>query len=134
LEALRVRRFAGLLVKAFDPRAALPLSTAAFHIMLALAEADSHGYTIGKQIEAQTGGAVRLGPATLYRTIKQLLVDGWITEVTRDEESGDDERRRYYRLTPHGRRIAEAEAHRLEDLVNIARSRRLLPSLALGQA
>jgi DNA-binding PadR family transcriptional regulator len=113
-------------------RSPLPLSTAAFHIMLALAEAESHGYTIGKQVELQTGGAVRLGPATLYRTIKQLVVDGWIAEVAHDAEHGDDERRRYYRLTPHGRRIAEAEARRLEDLVKIARSRQLLPSIALA--
>jgi len=101
--------------------------------MLAIADGDRHGYGIGKEIEAQTGGAVRLGPATLYRTIKQLVIDGFIAEISRDreQESDDDERRRYYRLTPHGREIAAAEARRLADLVVVARARRLLPAASL---
>jgi DNA-binding PadR family transcriptional regulator len=112
-----------------DPRSALPLSLASFHIMLAIADTDRHGYSIGKEIDAQTGGAVRLGPATLYRTLKQLVTDGWIAETSPDRDSEpDDERRRYYRLTPHGRRIAEAEARRLADLVIVARARHLLPA------
>jgi DNA-binding PadR family transcriptional regulator len=115
-------------VSAGDVHDALPLSTASFHILLALADGDSHGYTIGKDVDAQTHGAVKLGPTTLYRTIKQLLADGWITEITGKVEPGDDERRRYYRLTPRGRRIAEAEARRLAELVTVARARRLLPA------
>jgi DNA-binding PadR family transcriptional regulator len=116
---------------AADPRAALPLSTAAFHIMLAVADADRHGYSIGKEIEAQTSGAVKLGPATLYRTIKQLVTDGWIAEIDHEPAEGDDERRRYYRLTSQGRRIAQAEAQRLAELVVVARARNLLPAGAL---
>lgn len=116
-----------------EQRGTAPLSTAAFHIMLAIADGERHGYGIGKEIEAQTAGAVRLGPATLYRTIKQLVTDGFITEISRDreQESDDDERRRYYRLTPRGRAMAEAEARRLAELVVVARARRLLPAGAL---
>ena len=114
-----------------EPRGAAPLSTGTFHIMLAIADGDRHGYGIGKEIEAQTGGTVRLGPATLYRTIKQLVIDGFIAEISRELEFDDDERRRYYRLTPHGRAMAEAEARRLADLVVVARARHLLPAASL---
>ncbi len=111
-----------------DIRDALPLSAATFHILLALAGGERHGYGIIKEVEAQTDGTVKLGPGTLYRLVKQLQSDGWIAEVASDDD--DDERRRYYRLSPRGRRIAQAEAQRLEELVRVARSRRLLPSLA----
>ena len=104
--------------------AAPPLSPSAFHILLALADGDRHGYAIAKEVEDATLGSVLLGPATLYRTIKQLLADGWIAEI-----DGDDERRRIYRLTPRGRRVAQAEALRLERVVRMARERRLLPAL-----
>ncbi len=114
-----------------DPRAALPLSSAAFYILLALADGDRHGYSISKEVEAHTDGAVKLGPGTLYRVIKQMLADGWIDEV-RAAAGDDDERRRNYRLTPWGRRIAEAEARRLADLVMLARTRHLLPANALA--
>ena len=118
---------------ATDPRAALPLSNAAFAILLALADGDRHGYGVSKEVEAQTDGAVTLGPGTLYRVIKQLLSDGWIAEV-RDPAGDDDERRRTYRLTPWGRRIAEAEARRLADLVIVARTRHLLPANVFAPA
>lgn len=108
-----------------DPAALLPLGTAAFHILLALAEGDRHGYSISKEVENSTGGAETLGPGTLYRQLKQMLADGWIAETAGDHE---DPRRRNYRLTPWGRRIAQAEAARLESLVRLARSRRLLPA------
>ena len=98
----------------------------AFHILLALADGERHGYSITKEVEEETGGEVRLGPGTLYRMLKQLLDDEWIVEVERDDEA--DPRRRYYRLTPRGRRIAQSEAARLANLVRLARSRRLLPS------
>ncbi len=110
-----------------DPRSALPLSTAAFYILLALADGERHGYSISKEVDAHTAGAVKLGPGTLYRVIKQMLADGWIAEAAASA-AGDDERRRNYRLTPWGRQIAEAEARRLADLVLVARSRRLLPA------
>lgn len=102
----------------------LPLSTSGFHILLALADGERHGYAIAKEVDDATRGAISLGPATLYRTIKQFLADGWIAEV-----GGDDDRRRVYRLTPRGRRIAQAEAERLEAVVRVARERRLLPAL-----
>ena len=82
-----------------------------------------------KEVEAHTAGTVKLGPGTLYRVIKQLLADGWIAEL---DDVSDDERRRYYRLTPRGRAVAVAEAERLDELVSIARQRRLLPALGLG--
>jgi DNA-binding PadR family transcriptional regulator len=118
-------------IPASDPRSALPLSTAAFSILLALAEGDRHGYSISKEVDAQTAGAVKLGPGTLYRVIKQMLADGWIGEAPAADVD-DDERRRNYRLTPWGRRIAEAEARRLADLVLVARERRLLPANAFA--
>jgi len=117
---------------AFDPRSALPLGAATFYILLALAGGERHGYAIAKEVEEQTAGTIRLGPGTLYRLIKQLTVDGWIAETGAAAADDDRERRRTYRLTPRGRRIAQAEAERLDDLVAMARARRLLPVRALG--
>lgn len=109
-----------------DPKMLLPLSPSAFYILLALAEEERHGYSIAKEVEDATGGSVSLGPGTLYRLIKQMVTDGWIVEV--DRVDSDDPRRRYYRLTPRGRRIARAEAERLADAVRTARTRNLLPA------
>jgi DNA-binding PadR family transcriptional regulator len=108
---------------------ATPLSTATFHILLALAGGDRHGYAIGKEVEEQTGGVVKLGPGTLYRILKQLIDDAWIAEVRSHDDESD--RRRTYRLTARGRSMAQAEARRLDRLVSVARARRLLPSLAV---
>lgn len=106
-----------------DPRGLLPLSPLAFHMLVALADTPRHGYSISKEVETLTDGAIKLGPGTLYRLIKEMLADGWIAEAA----GGDaDPRRKYYRLTPWGRRIAQAEAERLDDLLRVARSRRLL--------
>ena len=105
----------------------LPLGVASFHILLALADGDRHGYGIIKEVDATTEGAIKLGPGTLYRVIKQMLTDGWIEEI-----DASDERRRTYRLTRWGTRIATAEATRLDELVRLARRRRLLPALAPG--
>jgi DNA-binding PadR family transcriptional regulator len=109
-----------------DLAALLPLGARPFHILLALADGERHGYSISKEIEEETHGAIRLGPGTLYGLLKQMLDDGWI-EAARSAPD-DDPRRRYYRLTTWGRRIAQAEAERLADLVRVARSRRLLPA------
>lgn len=98
----------------------------AFHILLSLAEAPRHGYSIIKEVEEETAGAVRLGPGTLYRMLRQLLDDAWISEVDKSDEA--DPRRRYYRLTPRGKKVAQEEAARLANLVRLARARRLLPA------
>ena len=110
-----------------DPEELLPLSPAVFHVLLALADAERHGYGIIKEVEARTDGRVRLGPGTLYGSIKRMLEEGLIEESDeRPDASLDDERRRYYRLTGFGRRVASAEAERLSGLVDAARAKRLL--------
>lgn len=107
-----------------DISAFLPLSTAVFHVMVALADEDRHGYAIIKDVAARTNGAERLGAGTLYAILKRLLDDGLIAEV-QGEDASDDQRRRYYRLTPLGRRVARAEVERLERASAMARSTRL---------
>jgi DNA-binding PadR family transcriptional regulator len=110
-----------------DPQTLLPLTPAVFHILLALAEGERHGYAIMRAIAEHSGGAVRLGPGTLYRSIKAMLSDGLIVEASeRPDPELDDERRRYYRLTPFGQRVAQAEALRLAQLVRLAQSKRLV--------
>ena len=110
-----------------DPEELLPLSPAVFHVLLALADAERHGYGIIKEVEARTDGRVRLGPGTLYGSIKRMLEEGLIEESDERPDSAlDDERRRYYRLTGFGRRVASAEAERLDGLVAAARAKRLL--------
>jgi DNA-binding PadR family transcriptional regulator len=108
-----------------DPSSLLPLMPSAFHILLALAEGESHGYAIARTVEQSTGGAVRLGTGTLYRQLKQMAADGWIVDTRADDDALG---RRFYRLTPWGRRIAQAEAVRLESLVRLARACKLLPA------
>jgi len=103
-----------------------PLPSAAFHILLALADRDRHGYGIMQQVAEQTGGSVRLGPGTLYGSIKTLLEARLIEEL--DDGPGETpgaERRRYYRLTGAGRKLAVAEADRLAGLLRVARSKRI---------
>ena len=110
-----------------DPQSLLPLTPAMFHVLVALADGEIHGYAIMKSVEELTGGAVRLSTGTLYGIIKRLLNDGLITELrARPATPNDDERRRYYRLTTKGRDVAATEAQRLAKVVEIARSRRLL--------
>jgi DNA-binding PadR family transcriptional regulator len=111
-----------------DPHRFLPLTPAVFHIMLALAGGQGHGYGIMLEVERLTSGRLNLGPGTLYRSIQRMLIDGLIEETTDDNDSAeDDERRRYYRLTRLGLDVAREEARRLETLVNAARKRELLP-------
>ena len=98
-----------------------------FHVLLALASEERHGYAILQEIAALTGGDMQLEPGTLYRALHRMLTDGWVVESTRRPAADlDDERRRYYRLTPAGRRVAAAEAARLQRLVTVARAHRLL--------
>jgi DNA-binding PadR family transcriptional regulator len=101
---------------------------AVLHILVSLADADRHGYAIMQEVAARTDGAVRLGPGTLYGSIKRMLHDGLIEE--RDERrdaAGDDVRRRYYRITPRGRTLAREEIGRLATLVRRARAAGLAP-------
>jgi DNA-binding PadR family transcriptional regulator len=106
----------------------LALTPAMFHILLALADAERHGYAIMQEVATHSGGALRLGPGTLYGSIKRLLADGLIAEsVERPDPALDDERRRYYRLTSAGRQAVADEAQRLAELVDVARAKRLLP-------
>lgn len=119
-----------------SPEAFLPLTEAAFHILLALADGEHHGYGIMQDIAQRTNGAMRMGPGTLYGSIKRMLADGLIEAVDeRPDPELDDERRRYYRLTDLGQRVALAEARRLEQLVQLARVKKLLPgSESIGGA
>lgn len=110
-----------------DPEALLPLTPAVFHILLALVDRERHGYGIMQEISARTDGKMKMGPGTLYGSIKRMQADGLIEESgMRPDPALDDERRRYYRLTPFGLKVTQAEAQRLEQLVNVARSKRLL--------
>ena len=103
-----------------------PLTPAVFHILLALADGDKHGYAIMKDVEDQTTGGIKLGPGTLYGTIKRLLAADLIVEVDeRPDPELDDERRRYYRLTAQGRKLAVEENQRLTQAVKVARTKRL---------
>ena len=106
----------------------LPLSEAALHILMALAEDDRHGYAIIQDVAGRTRGEVRRGPGTLYRSIQRMLEQGLIEE-TRERPAAelDDERRRYYRITPFGKAAARAEARRLAGLVRLARASGLAP-------
>jgi DNA-binding PadR family transcriptional regulator len=110
-----------------------PLTPAMFHVLLALAGDDLHGYAILKEVELRTAGEVKLSTGTLYGIIKRLLNDGLIVELRRRPASDDDERRRYYRLTAKGRELAAVEAERLEKVVELARARRLLGSAPLSR-
>jgi DNA-binding PadR family transcriptional regulator len=116
-----------------DPEALLPLTPAVFNILLALADGERHGYSIMQEILRQTQSKLRIGPTTLYRSIKHLLEDGLIVESDeRPDPEFDDERRRYYRLTALGQCVAAAEMSRLEQALAVARSKLLLRGL--GQA
>jgi len=116
-----------------DPSALLPLTPAMFHVLLALAGEERHGYAIIKDVEARTDRRVRLSAGTLYGIVKRLLADGLIEESRRrPPASEDDERRRYYRMTAFGRKVLVAEVERLERAVELARATRGLRSAALS--
>jgi DNA-binding PadR family transcriptional regulator len=114
-------------VKREKPESYLPMTEAAFHVLLALADGEKHGYAIKKEVSRRTGDKVRLGPGTLYGIIKRLLLDGMVIESDgRPDPALDDERRRYYRLTRLGEQVAIAEANRMQDLIDTARAKKLL--------
>ena len=110
-----------------DPLEFGPLPSAAFHILVALADGDRHGYAIMQEVSERTGGRTRLNPGTLYTTIGRLLEQGLIEELGARPGGRDDERRRYYRLTRTGRRVAERELARLGDMVAFGRKAGLAP-------
>jgi DNA-binding PadR family transcriptional regulator len=114
-----------------DARSFLPLPTATFHILVALSDADRHGYAIMQEVAQRTGGRTKLNPGTLYTTIQRLLNNELIEEIDeRGDPEEDDERRRYYRLTGLGREVARLELARLSELVALGRHARLAPKRA----
>jgi len=112
-----------------DPADLLPLSPQVFHILAALAGGDQHGYGIMQEVASRTAGKLRLSPGTLYGSVKRMLEHGLIVELSTRERPAedDDERRRYYRLTVLGRKVAKAEAARLAELLDQARAYGLAP-------
>ena len=110
-----------------DLRERLPLSPAAFSILLALKDGDKHGYAILREVSLGSDGALKLLPGTLYNLLKRMLEDGWIEELSeRPDPLLDDERRRYYRLTGIGEKIAKLEAERLAGWVRLAQKHGML--------
>jgi DNA-binding PadR family transcriptional regulator len=110
------------------PNSLLPLPPAVFHILIALADRDRHGYSIMQDVASRTEGKVQLSAGTLYSAIRRMLEQGLIEELAESPDpSSTDERRRYYRLTRFGRRVAAAEVARLNALVQQARATGLVP-------
>ena len=109
----------------------LPLPPATFHILVALADEDRHGYAVIKDVEARTGGSLKLSAGTLYRSVDRMVQQGLIREISSPlARNMDDERRRYYRITPFGREVAMAEARRLAQMLDLARAKGLAPRKA----
>jgi DNA-binding PadR family transcriptional regulator len=117
--------------KSVPPEGFLPLPAATFHILMAVAEEDRHGYAIIQDVAARTGGELKLSAGTLYRSIQRMLEQGLISETReRPAPDLDDERRRYYRITPLGTAVAKAEATRMAKLVKWARGLGFAPEKA----
>jgi len=109
----------------------LPLPVATFHILVAVADQDRHGYAIMQDVATRTNGALKLSPGTLYGSIRRMLDEGLIVELSdRQRPDEDDERRRYYRITAFGRAVAQAEAARLATLLRQAKAAGLVPGRA----
>lgn len=104
-----------------EPTSFLPLPQAQFHVLVALTEGDKHGYAIMQAVERSSNGIVRMGPATLYGTLKRLVEQGFAEELPYRPAPGDDQRRRYYRLSGLGQQVCAAEADRLASLVRVTR-------------
>jgi DNA-binding PadR family transcriptional regulator len=110
-----------------DPESLLPLTPAVFHVLLALAGGERHGYAIMQEVAGSTNGQIKMGPGTLYGTVKRLLEAHLIEESDeRPDPHLDDERRRYYRLTGVGEQVVKAEARRYAETVEIARGKKLI--------
>ncbi len=119
-----------------QPTSFLPLTPAVFHLLLALSDADRHGYGIAKEVADRTGGRVRLGPGTIYGTLNRMREAGLVEErqTAAGADRGGDDRRRYYRITLLGRAVARAEASRLLELVDMARDKALIAKRRPRQA
>jgi DNA-binding PadR family transcriptional regulator len=114
-----------------EPASLLPLPPATFHILMSVAEDDRHGYAIIQDVAARTDGDLKLSAGTLYRSIQRMLEQGLLVETReRPSPEEDDERRRYYRITPYGASVARAEARRLTQLVKLARESGFAPGRA----
>ena len=111
-----------------SPEELTPLAPQVFHILVSLADRDQHGYAIMQDVAARTNGRIRMSAGTLYGSIQRMQEQGLIEEVRHHRSEGEDERRRYYRLTKFGRRVASAEASRLEEALRQARATGILPS------
>ena len=112
-----------------DPQTFLPLPQAQFHVLVALTEGERHGYAIMQAVEESSAGVVRMGPATLYGTLKKLVDQSLAEELAHRPDPDDDQRRRYYRMTGLGQQVCTAEANRLSSLVRITRAN-LRPGIA----
>ena len=116
-----------------EPESLIPLTPAVFHILLALADGEKHGYAIMQEVEAISSDQIKMGPGTLYGSIKRMIAIGLIEEVDeRPDPNMDDQRRRYYRLTVLGSTVLSAEAQRLAVLLERARSKQVLAIRQLG--
>jgi len=114
-----------------EPESLLPLPAATFHILMSLADEDRHGYAIIQDVAARTDGELKLSAGTLYRSIQRMLEQGLLVEVReRPAPELDDERRRYYRITPYGGLVARAEGRRLTQLVRLAKASGFAPGRA----
>jgi DNA-binding PadR family transcriptional regulator len=110
------------------PADCLPLTPALFHVLLALADGEKHGYAVLKEVARRTDGRVTFSPGTLYAILRRFVADGIVVESEeRPDPSLDDERRRYYALTDFGRAVAHAEARRMETALGMARAKSLIP-------
>jgi DNA-binding PadR family transcriptional regulator len=110
------------------PEELLPLTPGMFHVLIALADGEKHGYAIIKEVSRRTDGAIRLSAGTLYTLIRRFVQEGVIVEADeRPDPALDDERRRYYRITEFGREVARAEAARMESTLSMARAKKLIP-------
>jgi DNA-binding PadR family transcriptional regulator len=116
-----------------EPGEQLPLTPPVFHILVALSAGERHGYGIMRQVAEDTGGSLQLGPGTLYGCLQRMLAADLVEESDwRPDPQLDDERRRYYRISPFGAQVVRAEAKRLEAAVSAARARLLLPRRSGG--
>ena len=121
--------------KSSDVDSQLPLTPVVFHILLALADGEKHGYAIMQEVEQVTDGHISMGPGTLYGSIKRMLAANLIEESDeRPDQALDDQRRRYYRLTAFGQRVLNAEAMRLAQAVRLAADKHVLGEMALGNS